>query len=127
MRQSNYDVHALPVQFRHDFLRCVTGIAKLDIRAGLRSNLRFRSTETKESDLDASQLAHDVTLCATERLARACVNHIGRGPPKLRLLDSVLQDVWSKVELVVSKRSIIKTDRVPRLDHLCALVSDRFD
>src|SRR6185369_1570587 len=82
---------------------------------------------TEESDLHAAKLPHDRTLCATERLARSLVDHVRRDPAKLRLSNALREDVWPEVELVIAVRRIVETDRVPRFDHLRALVSDRLD
>src|SRR6185369_9597959 len=117
----------LAVQLGNNFLRRITWTAKLDVIARTRRNFRFRQNETKEPDLHAAKLAHDETLRAAERLTGALVDYIRRNPAKLRLRNTLRQHVWTKVELMIAVGRVVETDRIPRFDHLRALVSDRLD
>src|SRR6185437_5667067 len=63
----------------------------------------------------------------TEWLARSLVDHVRRDPSELRFRNALREDVWPKVKLVIAVRRIVETNRVPRFDHLRALVSDRLD
>src|ERR1044072_7063771 len=115
------------MQLSDNFLRRITGTAKLDVFTRTRSDFRFRQDETEEPDLHAAKLAHDKTLCATERLTRSLVNDVRRDPAKLRFRDALRQHVWPKVKLVIAIRCVVEANRIPRFDHLRAFVSDRFD
>src|SRR6185369_7342990 len=110
-----------------DLFRGFARTAKLDVWSRPRSRFRFRQHESEDSYLHATKLAHDVRFGAAENLARRGIDDVCRSPAKLRLLDALFQHVWSKIKLMVAERGVVKTDHVPRFDHLLALVSYRLD
>src|ERR1051326_3087529 len=115
------------VNLRHHLLRDVTRIVKLDIRTRTRSYFSVRQHQPEDTDLDASKLANHERRYVSKRLPRLIVDHVCRNPAKLRLANSIAQHVGAKVELVIAKGGVVESDRIPRLNHLRAFVSDRFD
>ena len=78
--QSNDHFHSLPMQLRHDLLRCFAWIAKLDVVTGPRSSFCFRQDKTEEPDFDAAKLAHYKSFRIAERLVGTRVDNIRRDP-----------------------------------------------
>ncbi|MEJ2289326.1 MAG: hypothetical protein P8Y02_11945, partial [Deinococcales bacterium] len=58
---------------------------------------------------------------ARDGLARRAIQDVGRQPGEVGLLDALLEDAQTEVELVVAERGVVDAQAVEGLDHLLAL------
>src|SRR5882672_2867442 len=127
MRERDDCLHAARMNLGDHLLRRFTRIEKLNIRTGLRSDLRFLQRQAEHSNLHAIKLAYYISGRVAEWLAGFFINHVGDDPLKLGFLHTLAQHLGTKVKLVIAKGCIVETGRIPGVDHLRALVGYGFN
>src|SRR5712664_2357916 len=126
MSQSDDHLRSCGVNLSHHARRCLAWIANVDIRSRPGSQQGFLQDNSKDSNLHSFKFADYELRRIAKWFSGLLVDHVCHQPFEMRLAHSFAQNIRAEIELVIAKRRIIQSARVPRVDHLADMISIRF-
>ena len=110
------------MDFRDHACRRRAGILNVDVRPGPRSLESVRQENAEDANLHACEFAYHELGRIGKCSAGLLINYVSGQPFKMRLADAGPQHLRTEIELVIAKGGIVEPTRIPRFDHLLALV-----